>query len=558
MEPAIYAHENVFITIHKSSENADKKLNRLLEFTKEFLTEYNGNIPLNVAITETPEAFYGPDAKKRGITDFMAAIHREHNLVILNADGIDINNPTEIRESLRHEILGHYGLLTFKLEDKIDLYNEILKTRQSPEFKELWAHIDKAYPHYNDYPYEGKYHKADEMFAYVAQKPEHFFKDSWSKVRALFHKLLTKCGLKNKDNYLTMAELRVEALKVAEGIRNGTRQQQYSPPDDKILFSRSTTLSEITPRPFSDPLRTEAQAQLIQEVKTNPDLFLSAYCNDPRTFGGRYVNSDLMKEMFPVYSASPEARNYYNLPFHNAAAVLANAQFSHVVNEKNFPEQRIMRFVTGTPGAGKSTAITSEDTLPKHVRGVYEGQLAYPPSAMPKIREALKAGLQPQIVVVHTKPEIALHNSMFRYETVGRGASFNLIADILGKLPEGLEAIHKEFGNDVGLKIVDKREPHNPAILLGWNNLSLLQSEGTYEQIRTRLSEHLERIKDTISPGCYAQATGAAPEPPARAGDRARGDDLAQHGDGGQQADGHRSGIPEQESQGTILRHRMK
>jgi hypothetical protein len=35
---------------------------------------------------------------------------------------------------------------------------------------------------------------------------------------------------------------------------------------------------------------------------------------DPRSFRGRYVNLDLLKETFDEYGQSPETRNRYNVP----------------------------------------------------------------------------------------------------------------------------------------------------------------------------------------------------------------------------------------------------
>ena len=140
-------------------------------------------------------------------------------------------------------------------------------------------------------------------------------------------------------------------------------------------------------------------------------------------------------------------------------------------------------------------------------------QLVNPATTIPKIQQAIDAGLRPVIYAVHAKPETALANTFQRFEDLGRGASVNTMATIQGGLPAGLEAVREHFGNAVELKIFDNRDFANRRILAGWHNLELLRSEGNYEQIKHRLTAALEqhRAAGTITEGCYRQASGAAP-----------------------------------------------
>jgi hypothetical protein len=293
---------------------------------------------------------------------------------------------------------------------------------------------------------------------------------------------------------------------------------------------------DIVRRDFKEPDRMAAQEQFIQAVMADPQYFLNQYRIDLRTFEGRYVNSDLMKETFPLYRASKESRNYYNLPVHNAAAVLAEKQFFNVIHDCGNSEQIIMHFVTGTPGSGKTTVIQEYGILPDNVRGVYEGRLV-DGSAIDKIQAALDAGLRPRISVVHTTPETALDNAINRFNLIGRGASIALIARILGDLPEGLQKIHKYYGDAVTLDIFDKRDQFNVKILDGWEHLHILQSEGAHGRIKTKLSEYLENIRGKLSADCYAQAAGLAPV--LRRGDKAEPSGMVGESSSRQQADGH-------------------
>ncbi len=84
---------------------------------------------------------------------------------------------------------------------------------------------------------------------------------------------------------------------------------------------------------------------------------------------------------------------------------------------------------------------------------------------------------------------------------------------IQGGLPEGLRAVHERFGNAVKLHIIDRRGTLDAVLLHGWRHLPILESEGTYEDIKRNLAEILERDYRSghIKEDAYEQAVGKAP-----------------------------------------------
>lgn len=277
--------------------------------------------------------------------------------------------------------------------------------------------------------------------------------------------------------------------------------------------SKLPGLEDIKRHDYPQTDRADVQDAVIKAVLANPQAFISKYKDDPRSFDGRYIAADLFKETFEQFSESKEARNRYNAPVHNSAAVLSAALFRQTLADKSYPERDTVVFLTGIPGAGKTSTVLAAGELDSNIRLVFEGQLANPVTTIEKIQQALRAKLQPVIVAVHARPEDALDNTLKRFNEQGRGASIAVMSQIQGQLPDGLAAVQKHFGNTVIFNVVDYRDRANPQVVAGWQHLDILRSEGNYEQIKQRLSSSLEakRGAGTITDAAYRQAAGIAP-----------------------------------------------
>lgn len=275
-------------------------------------------------------------------------------------------------------------------------------------------------------------------------------------------------------------------------------------------------LGTIRLRDFNDQETKKIQLEAALSVKNNAEKHFTTYLEKPQSFNGRYVCSDLFKETFKAYGdGTNKQRTQFNPAVHNSAAVLANEQFTRSINSKTNPEQDTAIFLTGSPGAGKTSSIMEGGILPNNVKIVYEGQMINEKLAIEKIQASLEAGLKPLIIAVHTKPEQALDNTFKRFDNEGRGASIGVMADIQGKTPDSLEKIRNHFGDKVALKVVDRTKDFlNPQTFNGWEHLHILKSEGNHEQISERLTKYLEQARsdERIIGECYKQAGGKSPE----------------------------------------------
>lgn len=298
-------------------------------------------------------------------------------------------------------------------------------------------------------------------------------------------------------------------------------------------------METILLRSFDAEDRQRVQSDAIASATANTDTHLSDYKRHPNSYSGRYVATDLFKETFPAFGDSREARNRYNVPVHNAAAVLASEQLRRLLEEPPTSEARTALLLTGAPGAGKTTSVLASNAFPKGHRVVYEGQLARPETAFQKIEQALRRGYGVAIAVAHASPADALRNTLHRFVHDGRGASIGTTAGIQAALPTTLQAVRERYSNDeVALLIFDNRDRANSHILVGWNHLPILRSEGHRESIEHQLRTELERQwrGGLISVEAFRQAHGAAPLGPYLG--------LGKAGPGEHQADDARPGIP--------------
>ena len=273
-------------------------------------------------------------------------------------------------------------------------------------------------------------------------------------------------------------------------------------------------MEAIARHTFAAGDRQRVHDDAVASATTRADAHFDEYRRHRQSFGGRYVSTDLFKETFPAFRADAEARNRYNAPVHNAAAVLASEQLRRLLASPLEPGVDRVVLLTGIPGAGKTQTVLSQGRLPAKAAGIYEGQLANPRTALQKVEQVLASGRIALIVVVHPRPEEALQRTLHRFAAgEGRGASVSIMADIGGNLPDSLAGVRAKYAGTVGLDVYDLRDPARPLLVSGWNQLDLLRSEGDRDALEQRLRAELDRQWRTraISVEAFRQAHGAAP-----------------------------------------------
>lgn len=248
----------------------------------------------------------------------------------------------------------------------------------------------------------------------------------------------------------------------------------------------------------------EIQNLAIEFAKNSTGFILEGYNKHPDTMDGRYICSDTFKELFPCFEAK-ENRALVNDAIHNSSAVLAATQFEEVL-KRDEPNKTKAIFITGIPGAGKTTSV-KKFMVDDEVKLIFEGQLANPAPTIPKIEQCLQKKLDVRIVAVHIEPEKALDNTFKRFNEYGRGGSIEVMSSIQGNLPDGLKKLKEHFGDKINIIAIDKNDGKNQ-ILTDEKEIYKLISIGSKEEIFKRLKAKLDQDfqKGKIDKACFAQA----------------------------------------------------
>ncbi|MCK8583807.1 hypothetical protein LNQ51_02700 [Yersinia ruckeri] len=219
-------------SVEHASESGRMTTTAVEEEITRFQREYNGNIPIKFRVKQTQEELYGPAAtiEKHGrIKGGYNAATGTFGIVAGNISGDTVvRQKADLRRTLRHEVVGHYGLNTFAPKDKADLLQKLIDAKEKPGIKELWKHADRVYQD------KSEMYRAEEVFAKAAEKPRKSLGQVWTSILAHLDKMLRKVGLIKGP--ITINELMATVDSIAKGIKNGHKKQQTFPKTDQDQF----------------------------------------------------------------------------------------------------------------------------------------------------------------------------------------------------------------------------------------------------------------------------------------------------------------------------------
>ncbi|NRA62094.1 MAG: hypothetical protein HRU25_14585, partial [Psychrobium sp.] len=183
---------------------------------KEFIDSYNGNLDLTVRVKNTQEEFYGPDAtiEKEGI--IKGAYHHEGRFFTLAAN--NLQNRADARATIRHEVLGHYGMQVVRSADRSEIIGQIIAS-QNGDLKETWAQVK------NDYSDKTLDQQAEEVFAFIIENRPSKAIRIYDEIVMWLRQALKAVGLMkhgvSKSELRSLAETISKQIQSSKGDNNG-------------------------------------------------------------------------------------------------------------------------------------------------------------------------------------------------------------------------------------------------------------------------------------------------------------------------------------------------
>ncbi|MDY7572682.1 zincin-like metallopeptidase domain-containing protein [Pseudomonas sp. CCC4.1] len=215
----------------------------------EFCATYPVASTISYKLRATQEELYGPQAAGEAVGGILGSFRpgsRQADFATSN-----FRNEDEFKETLRHEVLGHFGINTFNPAEKRAVLDGIIESRNEPGMSELWAEVAQLYPEADDSL------KAEEVFAFACEAIEPQTRGNVIEGTRSFRETCIE-----RSRPMQIRDLINVTTMVAEGMRDRSRSQQNFPESDHAQFKREQTMD--AKKPFHEVVAEKLIEQLKQ------------------------------------------------------------------------------------------------------------------------------------------------------------------------------------------------------------------------------------------------------------------------------------------------------
>ena len=224
-----------------------------IEQCKEMVLEFCSIYPVaaHVAfkIRNTQEELYGPEATKEKAGTILGAFCPERRQADFAAS--NFRDADEFKGTLRHEVLGHFGINTFTADEKAGVLTAIVEARDQPVLRGLWRKIDKLY---EDRP---ERIRAEEVFAFTCEAIRPDRPVDPIQAEKSYREVCVE-----RTRPMTERDLTNITSMVAQGMREQTREPQEHPWADYEM--RRGDNMENEKKPFHETVAEKLIEQLKQ------------------------------------------------------------------------------------------------------------------------------------------------------------------------------------------------------------------------------------------------------------------------------------------------------
>lgn len=248
---------------------------------------------------------------------------------------------------------------------------------------------------------------------------------------------------------------------------------------------------------------TNLRTRVLRELPSYVQTYLGRF--------GTWLNADNASELFPEYSASPEARQRLFLVVRPAAGAVVEGAYERLLVEPIASgRQPFIVFTGGGNGAGKSTSVRNDGAI------VFDSTLSLLEPSVRKIDAALKAGFYVRVRYLYREPieawaEGVLPRAMSP-DSPEPGRPVRLTGHVQTHLGAHATALslHQHFHRDprVKVRIFENRTGHPLALRsVEWlTSKEYPASDVIKERLRAVLDEQL--ADGRISQSLYDSARG--------------------------------------------------
>ncbi|WP_426811686.1 zincin-like metallopeptidase domain-containing protein (plasmid) [Pseudomonas sp. WOUb67] len=215
----------------------------------EFCATYPMAAQVSYKLRDTQEELYGPQATREAVGGILGSFRpgrRQADFATSNFRDAD-----EFKETLRHEIIGHFGINTFDPAEKRAVLDGIIEARNEPGMSDLWDTVARIYPEASDSL------KAEEVFAFACEAIEPQNRGS-----ALEGNRSVRETCIERSRPMQIRDLINITTMVAEGMRDRSRSQQNFPESDNAQFKREEAMD--AKKPFHEVVAERLIEQLKQ------------------------------------------------------------------------------------------------------------------------------------------------------------------------------------------------------------------------------------------------------------------------------------------------------
>lgn len=215
----------------------------------EFCATYPVASTISYKLRETQEELYGPQATREAVGGILGAFRpgrRQADFATSN-----FRNEDEFKETLRHEVLGHFGINTFNPAEKRAVLDGIIEARNESGMSELWDEVAQLYPEADDSL------KAEEVFAFACEAIEPLTRGNVIEGTRSFRETCIE-----RSRPMQIRDLINVTTMIAEGMRDRSRSQQNFPESDHAQFKREQSMD--AKKPFHEVVAEKLIEQLKQ------------------------------------------------------------------------------------------------------------------------------------------------------------------------------------------------------------------------------------------------------------------------------------------------------